>query len=162
MREYERHAEKLDTDHSLGGAVKARLKSFGPIRALVFGAYGEVSEDVEDLLSLAADELARRRWRAMGATTEAEVRGYFMATLRRKLGLIIMREMARHRLNRILYVGMPRAVLESRMRERDTYRPANTAPLVHHGPFAGAQSRQLSAAPAAAHGRGGAARPRGA
>ena len=64
----------------------------------------------------AADELAKKRWRVMGARTQAEARGFFAHVLTERLGLVIVREMARHRLSRVHYVGMSRAVVEARTR----------------------------------------------
>ena len=57
-----------------------------------------------------------------------EARGYFIARLRRRLALVVTREMARHRLNRVQFIGMPRAVVEARMRAR-----ARTAAAVADG-----------------------------
>ena len=133
------------------------MRALGPIRALVFGNYAEVSPDVEDLLERAAQELARRRWAVMGAHNEAEARSYFISTLRRKLGLVVMREMARHRLNRVQYVGVRRAALASRA----STRPASSEPLSHHGEFAAWQAPQLDVPPAVAAPAQAVARPRG-
>ena len=36
-------------------------------------------------------------------------------TLRKRLGLVVCREMARHRIRRVPYIGVPRAVVERRM-----------------------------------------------
>ena len=37
-----------------------------------------------------------------------------MQTLRRRMGVVTAREMARHRLHRLPYVGVPRAAIERR------------------------------------------------
>ena len=37
-----------------------------------------------------------------------------MSSLRRRLGLVICREFARHRIRRVPYIGVPRAVVERR------------------------------------------------
>ena len=50
----------------------------------------------------------------MGARSEAEARGFFVAGLRRFVGVYAAREMARHRLHRVPLVGVPRAVLDAR------------------------------------------------
>ena len=67
------------------------------------------------LLTVAADGLAARQWRDMGARTQEEARSFIVSSLRRRLGLVICREFARHRIRRVPYIGVPRAVLEQRM-----------------------------------------------
>ena len=49
------------------------------------------------------------RWRQMGARTQSEARPYFVASVRRELGLTFVIAMARHRLQREPFVGMTRA-----------------------------------------------------
>ena len=67
------------------------------------------------LLTVAADGLAARQWRDMGARTQEEARSFIVSSLRRRLGLVICREFARHRIRRVPYIGVPRAVVERRM-----------------------------------------------
>ena len=81
----------------------------------MFGAYGEASPDVHALLTVAADGLAARQWGDMGARTQEEARSFIVSSLRRRLGLVICREFARHRIRRVPYIGVPRAVVEQRM-----------------------------------------------
>ena len=59
--------------------------------------------------------LAAREWRDMGARTQEEARSFIVSSLRRRLGLVICREFARHRIRRVPYIGVPRAVVERRM-----------------------------------------------
>ena len=94
-----------------------RLRSFGQTRGLAFGAYGEASPPTRTraLLTVAADGLAARQWRDMGARTQEEARSFIVSSLRRRLGLVICREFARHRIRRVPYIGVPRAVVERRM-----------------------------------------------
>ena len=54
-------------------------------------------------------------WRDMGARTQEEARSFIVSSLRRRLGLVICREFARHRIRRVPYIGVPRAVVERRM-----------------------------------------------
>ena len=42
----------------------------GPIRGLVFGAFGEISEEARTLLCYAADTTAARTWVEDGATSQ--------------------------------------------------------------------------------------------
>ena len=44
-------------------------------------------------------------WRFLGARSRAEARAYYMTSLQRSWGCLIVREMARHRLRRVCYVG---------------------------------------------------------
>ena len=82
--------------------------------SFVFTEYGEVSTDVETLLDIAATERAARDWRQLGARSQAEARAITMALMRRYLGVIGVREMARHRLRRVPYVGLTRAQMRAR------------------------------------------------
>ena len=81
------------------------------VRALCFGAHGEMSDDVHALLEAAARALARKRWRSFGARTEDECRSYFMARLRQRMCLVATRAFARFRVRRSYYVGLPREAL---------------------------------------------------
>ena len=108
---YEAHARMLDRDYGTGGTVLARLRTFTPVRALVFGAYGEMSDDVHALLDQASRAMARKRWRALGARSEAECRSYFIGRLRQRMCLAVTRAYARFRIRRLYYVGLPREAL---------------------------------------------------
>ena len=50
----------------------------------------------------------------MGARSMTEARAFFIARLRRSLSVVIAREMARHRLRRIPFIGVPRAAIRAR------------------------------------------------
>ena len=108
---YEREARALDRRHhgvtevDRVGPVLTALRAFPPVRALVFGAYGEASSDVHTLLHMAAEAMAHRYWKRMGARTLAEALGIFVSSLRRSWGATAVREYARLRLNRLCYVG---------------------------------------------------------
>jgi hypothetical protein len=54
-------------------------------RACLLGAYGEASSDVHTLLTVAADGLAARQWRDMGARTQEKARSFIVSSLRRRL-----------------------------------------------------------------------------
>ena len=72
--------------------------------------YGEASRDVHTLIHIAAQRLATKHWRLLGARSQGEVHGFYVAQLRRRMGVTAVREFARHRLRRAAYVGVPRAV----------------------------------------------------
>ena len=56
----------------------------------------------------------------MGARSATEARAFFIARLRRSLPVVIAREMARHRLRRIPFIGVPglRAAIADRSPQR--------------------------------------------
>ena len=89
--------------------MTARLRSYPAVRALVFGQYGEGSADVHSLLQAAAKAAAADRWARMGARSAAEATSYFTVQLRRSWGITAVREMARHRLRRMCFIGLTRA-----------------------------------------------------
>ena len=108
-----RHARRLDAQFSAGGTpIETRLLSYTSMRALVFGTSAEGSDDVHDLLACIARRRARAEWRRYGARTEDEAYGFFVASLRRRAGVFVARELARHRLRRVPFVGMTRAALD--------------------------------------------------
>ena len=60
---------------------------------------------MHELLDLAVDAATSRDWRYLGARSQAEARGYYTASMRRAWSCLFVREMARHRLRRVIYVG---------------------------------------------------------
>ena len=103
LTEYLSAARAADRQYSAPDTnpILDRLRSFGQTRGLAFGAYGEASPDVHALLAVAADWLAARQWRDMGARTPEEARSFIVSSLRRRPGLVICREFARHRIRRV-------------------------------------------------------------
>ena len=65
--------------------------------------------------STATAPLPTRRPELAGGGTQEEARSFIVSSLRRRLGLVICREFARHRIRRVPYIGVPRAVVEQRM-----------------------------------------------
>ena len=109
-KEYANKARRLDqqycgTQPGVAGPVERQLQSFGQLRGLVFGAWGEASPDVEMLLSLAASTGAQRHWRSMGSSDDDTARGVLAWMLRRRWGMAALRENARLKLERLEYVG---------------------------------------------------------
>ena len=106
------HARRLDARADVQAfnagatdAVQSCLSAYGPVRAAVFGQYAEASLAVHELLELAADSAATEGWREMGARSRSDARGYVIGSLRRSWSCLVWREMARHRLRRVCYVG---------------------------------------------------------
>ena len=75
-------------------------------RGIVLGGDGEWSCDVEWLLEEAAHTAARRDWRRMGVVSESVAYGFLVASYRRRMGLVAVREMARHRYRQSQFVAM--------------------------------------------------------
>ena len=119
-KRYERHARALDRRYHNGAPnepVLERLRWFTPVRGLVFGQYGEVSDDVEDLTVQAACALADLHWRVAGARSAREMRSYEISVARRRVGMVALRSFARHRIARLASIGCdPRAVRERQRR----------------------------------------------
>ena len=117
--EYAAKARAIDTQYcgtapGETGPVCRQLLSYGTVRGFVFGAWGEASGDVHDLLQLAAKQGARTRWRDMGCRDEAAAVGCLAWLLRRRWGLAALRENARLKLDRLAYVGRGAAAAADR------------------------------------------------
>ena len=141
--DYRRHAEQLDQRIGMPGQpIQTRLESFGTVRGAVFGNYGEASADVHSLLRVAAEMQARRMWRVMGARTWSEAFGFILQSMRRRLGVVVVREFARHRLHRVPYIGHTRASL-ARARSHAELQVA----AMHAGPALGIRWEDFYAQP---------------
>ena len=82
------------------------------------GGYGEWSMDVEWLLEEAARTAARRDWSRMGLPGEQVAYSLIVASYRRRMGVIAVREMARHRYSQSQFAGLTRLQLDEVGRER--------------------------------------------
>ena len=119
--EVEAHAAELDgkysqlprhrrpPDYQWRTPIRDRLRSFGDTVPLVFGAYGEWSAAVDELLELAAASKAAKWWRLLGARNAAEYEAYCLQHFRRRLGIQVSVAAVRHRLRRLVYCGVTRA-----------------------------------------------------
>ena len=114
---------------------------FTTVRGLVFGAYGEASADVHDLISACADQMAQRQWQLAGARTATEMRAFLVSRARRRIGLAAVQAMARHRLARVPYIGVQRQFVVARARRGQLRRgqPIPWAPAPGHADFFGFQ-----------------------
>ena len=92
------------------GPVEAKLLSFPPLHRWVFGAWGEVSEDVHALVKDLAISRAKHqqqlegRWRWSRRSEEAEV-AVLTGQIRRLLSLECVRSQARCLLDRLRGLG---------------------------------------------------------
>jgi len=108
--EYAAKARSIDerycgTPQGEVGPVRRQLQSYGSVKGLVFGAWGEASSDTHALLHTLARQGARVRWRDMGCPDEASAIGCLAWLLRRRWGLTALRENARLKLDRLAFVG---------------------------------------------------------
>ena len=87
------------------GPVESKLRSYDPVRGLVFGTWGEASPDVERLLSALCRVGAAAHWRSMRVPTPESAHGILAWMLRRRWGLTALREAARLKLERLAFVG---------------------------------------------------------
>ena len=130
--EYLRHARQLDRRYHpqasppvtlTPGPVEQIVLDHDRVRGAVLGGYGEWSMDVEWLLEEAARTAARR----MGFPGEDVAYGLIVATYRRRMGVIAVREMARHRYRQSQYAGLTRLQLDEIGRERQVQRQGRGA-----------------------------------
>ena len=85
--------------------MRQKLLSYGRVRGVVFGAWGESSPDTERLLSQLAKQGASTKWRQMGCSDQESAVGCLAWFLRRRWGLTALRECARLKLERLAFVG---------------------------------------------------------
>ena len=72
--------------------METKLRTYDPVRGLVFGAWGEASPDVERLLSVFAATGAERHWRELGSTSQLEACGALAWLLRRRWAMTAVRK----------------------------------------------------------------------
>ena len=89
--EMQKKAEEKDAKYNngtpLAGHFAAAVASFGPVQGLAFGAFGEVSPAVKELVELAAKGQAQLRWRQLGARDTTEARAFFLRRAKKMLGI---------------------------------------------------------------------------
>jgi hypothetical protein len=121
--EYVGHARRIDRAQGTAGAVEAHLRTLGTVSGLAFGAYAEASQDVHGLLASIASTLADAAWRRTGARCQSEALSFYTTMVRRRVGVAVARAMARHRLDRVQFIGVSReAVRAHRQRRADVAR----------------------------------------
>ena len=118
--EYLDHAREIDQKCGPPGSklIEQRLRSYSETRGLVFGAYGEATADVHDLITAAAEAQARLQWRQAGARSHKEFRAYAIRNIRRRVGVTAVKEMAQHTIARMPLINVPRQAVEDAMANR--------------------------------------------
>ena len=95
-KEYQDKAKNADRLHGglepgVVGRVEAKLLTFPPVRGIVFGNWGEVSEDTHKLVDVLATSRAKvaepQSSRRGGNLTEEGVKSMAVGHIRRKLGV---------------------------------------------------------------------------
>ena len=111
-----RHVDRkfCGTPEGQVGPVETRLRTYDPVRGLVFGAWGEASPATEELLTALATAGAERHWRAMRCPDPDAAVGPLAWMLRRRWALTALRENARLKLERLEFVGRGSAAAVSR------------------------------------------------
>ena len=110
-REYVQKAQKADqtycgTSPGTVGPIEQVLRSrFDHVIPLVFGAFGEVNDGVEELIKQLAELGAVIHWRRMKAREPEEAVGALSWMLRRRWGITAVREAARLTLGRLRFAG---------------------------------------------------------
>ena len=84
--------------------ILGRLRGYGKVLGLVWGAFGEASANVHTLLAATAKAAATRFWREAGATSVLTAEAAYMASYRREWGCEAAWAHARLRIARITYV----------------------------------------------------------
>ena len=87
----DRVSNNWDRDQNGPGPVEIRLKSFGVVKALVFGPRGESSKDVESLIKACAESGGERRWRELGARSAVEATAFIANRMRKAIGITAVR-----------------------------------------------------------------------
>ena len=131
--EYLRKARWLD-QRFLGagperqGPVEIKLRSFGEVKALVFGGWGEASEGVKWLLDAAVRNGTATR-NAHTCESRDETAARVKSWIRRRWGIAAMQANARLLLDRLAAIG-PGAMAAASRRSRGNARYANYTPTV--------------------------------
>ena len=84
--------------------------------------------------------MAEQQWQLAGARSAGEMRAFIISQLRRRMGMATVIAMARHRLARVPYIGVPRAMVEARLR-REAAQPY--APDPAHADFFAFQAGRM-------------------
>ena len=125
MRSKLRSIDRTILGRSPNGPLELRLSAVGPIQGLVFGAFGEISEEARTLLCYAADATAARTWVADGATSQEHAAALLKNRLYRRWGIKTAREYARIKIDGLV-VRQPglHQRARARRRQRTLLRPA--------------------------------------
>ena len=108
--EYVRKAKNIDrqfnlTEEGQKGPVLRKLETFGQVHGLVFGAFGEASEEVHKLLEILADSRFRKIGLLKGQIGSEGELSIIKAQIRRLFSVTIVRAQAQCLLDRLGWIG---------------------------------------------------------
>jgi hypothetical protein len=126
---YVRKARRVDqrfngTAVNAVGPMEQRLKDFGDpcVTPLVFGWWGEINSEFDDLLKYAASVGASRLWQPMLAASPEKAQGILLWNLRRRIGCEALRANVQHLMDRSAFItGDAAAAAARRDRAMSTY-----------------------------------------
>ena len=102
----------VHVDRAYGGAgegeigrVKRKLEEYGEVRGLVFGAFGEASEDVHKLVHILASGRVKKVELQKGRECSKGDLGVIVGQVRRMLSVVAVRAQAECLLSRMMSVG---------------------------------------------------------
>ena len=81
------------------------------MEGLAFGAFGEVSTEVQQLINATAQFAAKRTWREMGARTQKEALGIRLQKYKKMVGISTVRSYAIAMLSKLAEMRKPPAEL---------------------------------------------------
>ena len=104
--EYMKKAKQVDRVYGgvaegVVGRVQRRLEDFGQVRGLVFGAFGEASEGVHELVHVLANSRLKAEGMQQGRQTESGELGVLVGQIRRILSVTAVRAQAECLLSRL-------------------------------------------------------------
>ena len=79
------------TREGIIGPVERELGTYGLVKGLIVGAYGEASSHIEALVQTIASGIAKHKWRGMGARNYIDARAVVLARTRRWVGIEAVR-----------------------------------------------------------------------
>ena len=95
----------LGTPRDQVGPLQRKLESFGELKGLVFGAFGEASEDVHDLVNTLSQSRLRGQGLVLGREGSGEKLGIITGQVRHALSTVCVRAQARCLLSRFGVLG---------------------------------------------------------
>ena len=102
--------QKCGVSAGMPGPITQKLASYG----LAFGAYGEASADVHELVHVLATTCSARQWARMGSRDPQEAAATLKRSLYRSWGLMAVRGQARLKLMGLSHVGTGAAAARAR------------------------------------------------
>jgi hypothetical protein len=111
-----RHLDRrwLDTAEGHQGPIEVKLRGFGGVRGLVFGAWAEASPDVDWFLSQLAESGSVCHRSALESPSTDDAKAAITWILQRRWGMAAVRANARLLLGRLAYVGRGSAAAAAR------------------------------------------------